>query len=206
MVTAQVGPEVARTRLKILRKIAVVQPGWSSICHETLPSQKAAGLRQRTKRSRGKISDPAPKDRPIANSPLPKRTHGRRPAQCTRRRPTRRNRPFPKIRLDTPTVGYILHMVTIVRTEEFAAWLRGLRDRRAISKVISQVNRMARGNMGDAKAVGEGVSETRIHYGPGYRLYFLVKTERIVLLYGGDKSTQQRDIATAKQLARGIPP
>ncbi|MCL2715404.1 MAG: type II toxin-antitoxin system RelE/ParE family toxin [Alphaproteobacteria bacterium] len=97
-------------------------------------------------------------------------------------------------------------MVTIVRTEEFAAWLRGLRDRRAISKVISQVNRMARGNMGDAKAVGEGVSETRIHYGPGYRLYFLVKTERIVLLYGGDKSTQQRDIATAKQLARGIPP
>lgn len=81
----------------------------------------------------------------------------------------------------------------------YREWLAKLRDNRARIKVIRQVDRMELGNFGDAKPVGEGVSETRIDYGPGYRIYHAkVGNKVIILLSGGDKSTQNRDIKTAK--------
>jgi putative addiction module killer protein len=83
--------------------------------------------------------------------------------------------------------------------------LRELRDARAVARIAVRIDRMALGNPGDVKAVGEGVSEMRIDHGPGYRLYFVRRgTEVIVLLCGGDKSTQDRDIAAAKALVREV--
>lgn len=96
-------------------------------------------------------------------------------------------------------------MSTIQQTEDFADWLRGLNDRRAAARVAARVDRLARGLMGDVQPVGEGVSELRIHYGPGYRVYFIQRGDvLIVLLCGGDKSTQSRDIVRAKALAAGL--
>ena len=93
----------------------------------------------------------------------------------------------------------------ILKTGEFSAWEAGLRDRRARAHVQARIRHMSLGNFGDAKSVGEGVMETRIHYGPGYRLYFKRRgNEIVVLLVGGDKSTQRKDIALAKQLAKDI--
>jgi putative addiction module killer protein len=83
--------------------------------------------------------------------------------------------------------------------------LKALRDTEAKARIAARVRRLAFGNPGDVKPVGEGVSELRIHYGPGYRVYFVQRgTTLIVLLCGGDKKSQQRDIETAKQLAKEV--
>lgn len=92
------------------------------------------------------------------------------------------------------------------QTPAFADWFSGLRDRKAQSKIAARIARIELGLMGDVKAVGDGVSEARIDFGPGYRLYFTRRGERlIILLVGGDKSTQRRDIAKAKEIAAQIP-
>lgn len=93
-------------------------------------------------------------------------------------------------------------MIEVVQSSVFADWLDSLRDPRAVAKVRARIDRMRFGNPGDVKPVGDGVSETRIDYGPGYRVYFIQRgTVLIVLLCGGDKSSQRRDIAQAKRLA-----
>jgi putative addiction module killer protein len=88
------------------------------------------------------------------------------------------------------------------RTDEFSVWLSGLRDIRAKAKILARIDRLALGNPGDVAPVGNGVSEMRIHYGPGYRVYFVQRgKEVVILLCGGDKSSQASDIAAAKKLA-----
>lgn len=92
------------------------------------------------------------------------------------------------------------------QTPLFANWFTGLRDRKAQSKIAGRIARIELGLMGDVKSLGDGVSEVRIDFGPGYRLYFTRRGEQlIILLVGGDKSSQQRDIAKAKELAASIP-
>jgi putative addiction module killer protein len=82
----------------------------------------------------------------------------------------------------------------------FDAWLRELRDANAVARVLARIGRIRRGNLGDCKPVGEGVSELRVDYGPGYRIYFGQKGQTLViLLCGGDKRTQERDIRLAQQ-------
>lgn len=94
-------------------------------------------------------------------------------------------------------------MIEIRKTEQFSEWFLALRDRLARARIQARIDRMELGNFGDAAPVGEGVSELRIHYGPGYRVYFMQKSrELVILLGGGDKSTQDRDIQTAPRLAR----
>jgi putative addiction module killer protein len=94
-------------------------------------------------------------------------------------------------------------MIEVRQTETFAAWFRNLRDPRARARIQVRIDRLSLGNPGDAKPVGDGVSELRIDYGPGYRVYFLRRGDTvIVLLAGGDKRTQARDIGTALRLAR----
>jgi putative addiction module killer protein len=89
------------------------------------------------------------------------------------------------------------------QTELFARWFAGLRDRRARRRIQARIDRLEIGNPGDVKPVGDGVSEMRIDYGPGYRVYFVQRGRTlIVLLAGGDKGTQERDIAAARNLAR----
>ena len=96
-------------------------------------------------------------------------------------------------------------MIEIRKTDIFAKWINGLKDIRARARVQARIERLAFGNPGDAKSVGEGVSELKINYGPGYRVYFKKKGRTvIVLLAGGDKSTQNRDIKTALRLARNL--
>jgi putative addiction module killer protein len=94
-------------------------------------------------------------------------------------------------------------MITIRQTQVFRSWLRELRDRRAAARIAIRIDRLALGNPGDIRAVGAGVSEMRIDYGPGYRVYFMYQGHALTLLLcGGDKSTQQADIARAQRLAR----
>ncbi len=96
-------------------------------------------------------------------------------------------------------------MLEIRKTEAFARWLDGLRDVRARARVQVRIERLAAGNPGDIRPVGGGVSELRIDYGPGYRVYFkYVGREIVILLAGGDKSTQSADIRTALRLARNL--
>lgn len=91
------------------------------------------------------------------------------------------------------------------KTEVYVKWLNGLRDIRARARVLVRVERLAAGNPGDAEPVGEGVSELRINYGPGYRVYYKQQgRELVILLAGGDKSSQSRDIKTALRLARNL--
>ena len=91
------------------------------------------------------------------------------------------------------------------RTPEFDAWLRGLRDVRGRAVIARRIDRLASGHKGDAKAVGDGVQELRIDHGPGYRVYFVRRGERvIVLLCGGDKGSQARDIERAQRLAQEV--
>ena len=98
-------------------------------------------------------------------------------------------------------------MPNVVRHPVFAEWLSRLRDERAVARIAVRINRLALGNPGDVRPVGEGVSEMRIDYGPGYRVYFVQRGEEfIVVLCGGDKSTQSRDIERSKEIARGLPP
>jgi putative addiction module killer protein len=96
-------------------------------------------------------------------------------------------------------------MLQIRKTETFAQWLDRLRDLRARARVQIRVERLAAGNAGDVEPVGEGVSELRIDYGPGYRVYFTKHgCEVVILLAGGDKRTQSADIKTALRLARNL--
>ena len=96
-------------------------------------------------------------------------------------------------------------MIEIRKTENFAKWLDGLRDIRARARILVRIERLAAGNPGDVKAVGEGVSELRINYGPGYRVYYKKQGQKvIILLPGGDKSTQSKDIKTALRLAKNL--
>ena len=89
------------------------------------------------------------------------------------------------------------------KTKLFATWLRNLRDLRAVARIQLRIDRLVLGNSGDIKALGEGVSELRVDCGPGYRIYCTQRGETlVVLLCGGDKSTQSADIARAKTLAR----
>jgi putative addiction module killer protein len=101
--------------------------------------------------------------------------------------------------------GYIYLIFEIRQTDAFADWIFHLRDERARAKVLVRVRRLELGNPGDVKPVGEGVSEMRIDYGPGYRVYFAQRGNTLViLLAGGDKSTQARDIQFALDLARNL--
>ena len=94
-------------------------------------------------------------------------------------------------------------MIEIRKTEIFVKWLDGLNDIRARARVLARIERLTTGNPGDVAAVGEGVSELRIDYGPGYRVYYKQFGESLViLLAGGDKRTQTKDIKTALRLAR----
>jgi len=96
-------------------------------------------------------------------------------------------------------------MIEIRKTEIFAKWLDGLHDIRARARILVRIERLAAGNPGDVKAMGEGVSELRIDYGPGYRVYYKKHGRKVViLLAGGDKSTQAKDIKTALRLARNL--
>lgn len=96
-------------------------------------------------------------------------------------------------------------MTEIRKTANFAKWLDGLSDIQARARVLIHIDRLFDGNPGDVKSVGEGVSEMRINYGPGYRVYYTQrKRELIILLAGGDKRSQTRDIKTALRLARNL--
>ena len=96
-------------------------------------------------------------------------------------------------------------MIEVRQTEVFSKWLGELRDRQARARIQTRIDRLQLGLAGDAKPVGEGVSELRIDYGPAYRVYFARRgRELVILLAGGDKSTQDRDIETALKLARDL--
>jgi putative addiction module killer protein len=96
-------------------------------------------------------------------------------------------------------------MIEVRQTATFSDWMAALRDHRARAKIAVRIDRLALGNAGDVGPVGEGVSELRIDYGPGYRVYFVKRGKTlIVLLCGGDKSTQTKDIKTAKMLAANV--
>jgi putative addiction module killer protein len=93
-------------------------------------------------------------------------------------------------------------MIEIIKSSDFDEWFRGLRDRRAVQRIAARIDRLAAGNPGDVKPIGEGLSEMRVDYGPGYRVYFMRRgAVIIVLLCGGEKSGQQRDIKRAKTIA-----
>ena len=93
-------------------------------------------------------------------------------------------------------------MYTILRSATFDRWLRRLRDRRAVARIVSRLLAVEDGHLGDVRPVGGGVSEMRIHHGPGYRIYYITRgTEVIVLLCGGDKNSQRRDIERARRMA-----
>lgn len=94
---------------------------------------------------------------------------------------------------------------TILRTDIFDKWLNNLRDRQAVLGILNRIARAEAGNFGDVKSVGDGVSEMRIFIGKGYRLYFHIRdNELLILLCGGDKSTQQKDIRKAKDLLKNF--
>lgn len=96
-------------------------------------------------------------------------------------------------------------MPTIKRLDVFSDWLDNLRDLKARAKIIARIDRLALGNPGDVAPVGNGVSELRIHYGPGYRVYFVQRgIEIVVLLCGGDKGSQQADIKFAHRLVHEL--
>lgn len=94
-------------------------------------------------------------------------------------------------------------MPELKQTATFRKWWTGLRDERAVAVIFARLDRLAYGHAGDVQPVGEGISELRIHYGPGYRVYFQRRGNTVVvLLCGGDKSTQAKDIKAAKRLAK----
>lgn len=94
-------------------------------------------------------------------------------------------------------------MFTLIASGKFEKWFGGLKDRRASARIRQRLARMEQGHVGDVKPVGEGVSEMRINYGPGYRVYFTRSGAIVILLLcGGDKGTQSRDIEEAKRIAR----
>ena len=96
-------------------------------------------------------------------------------------------------------------MVEVRQTEIFARWFDNLKDRKARARIQARIDRVEMGNFGDIASVGEGVSEFRIFYGPGYRVYFVQRNSVVViLLSGGDKSSQKRDIVKAKEISRQL--
>ena len=96
-------------------------------------------------------------------------------------------------------------MIEIRQTETYRRWFGGLRDHNAKAQINIRIRRVSVGNFGDVKAVGEGVRELRIDYGPGYRVYFVRRGEvMVILLCGGDKGTQARDIEAARRLAKTV--
>lgn len=96
-------------------------------------------------------------------------------------------------------------MIEIRQTDVFSKWLRSLRDIQARARIQARIDRLESGNPGDAKPVGNGVSEMRIHYGPGYRVYFIERgSELTVLLAGGDKDSQTADIERAIALSKEL--
>jgi putative addiction module killer protein len=96
-------------------------------------------------------------------------------------------------------------LIEIRQTDIFAAWFAGLRDRQARARITARIRRLSLGNPGDVRPVGHGVSEMRIDYGPGYRVYFVQRGEvLVILLCGGDKRTQNRDVARALAIVREL--
>ena len=96
-------------------------------------------------------------------------------------------------------------MHSIQTTEVFDTWFAGIKDKQASRRVQARIDRAEDGNLGDCEPIGEGVSEMRIHYGPSYRVYFVQRgIEIIILLAGGNKATQAKDIKTAIEIARKI--
>lgn len=109
-------------------------------------------------------------------------------------------------RLSKRILNYTIQpMTTILTTPQFDHWLSGLKDKMAVARIQARIDRAQEGNLGDCAPVGEGVSEMRIHHGPGYRVYFVRRgCEFVVLLAGGDKSSQARDIKAAQELAQEL--
>lgn len=102
-------------------------------------------------------------------------------------------------------VRYNTDVIEIRQTDVFAKWFDSLRDKQTRSRILVRIRRLSLGNAGDVRPVGEGVSELRIHSGPGYRVYFINHNGQvIILLAGGDKSSQSRDIRLAIELARNL--
>jgi putative addiction module killer protein len=96
-------------------------------------------------------------------------------------------------------------MVNVSKTSEYDHWINNLRDAQGRAKIKARIERLIDGNPGDVAPIGEGVSELRIHYGPGYRVYYMQRgVQLLILLAGENKATQQRDIAAALELARHI--
>jgi putative addiction module killer protein len=96
-------------------------------------------------------------------------------------------------------------MIEIRKTDIFAKWIDGLQDISARARILARIERLAIGNPGDVKPVGEGVSEMRIDYGPGYRVYYKkIRQKVVILLAGGDKKSQPKDIKTALRLSRNL--
>jgi putative addiction module killer protein len=96
-------------------------------------------------------------------------------------------------------------MIDVQQTDEFRRWLGGLRDRRAVARIDARIRRLALGNPGDTKSVATGIHELRIDHGPGYRVYYMrCGAALILLLAGGDKRSQQRDIRRAETIARDL--
>jgi putative addiction module killer protein len=100
------------------------------------------------------------------------------------------------------SVSYSRHAIEVVQTDEFVTWLKKLKDVRGKARIIRRLDRLAQGNRGDVRPIGKGLSELRLDVGPGYRVYFLQDGDTLILLLcGGDKSTQQKDIDKAHELA-----
>lgn len=96
-------------------------------------------------------------------------------------------------------------MPAVYETEFFSNWVSKLRDQRAKAKIASRIDRLANGNPGDVRPIGEGLSEMRVDHGPGYRVYYIGRgKDLVILLCGGDKSTQARDIEQAKEIAANL--
>ena len=93
-------------------------------------------------------------------------------------------------------------MIEVIESATFKRWIRGLRDRNAVARINARLRNVSLGNVGDAKPVGGGIFEMRVHHGPGYRLYFLREGTTVVVLCGGDKGSQQRDVERAGRLAK----
>jgi putative addiction module killer protein len=96
-------------------------------------------------------------------------------------------------------------MVEVRQTEAFLSWLHRLKDANVVARIVARIRRIEMGNPGDAKGVGQGIMEMRVDYGPGYRIYYVHRGAQIViLLCGGDKRTQQRDVKRAQRLAEAL--
>lgn len=102
-------------------------------------------------------------------------------------------------------IDYSLHMMKLEKTDEYQDWFAGLADKIVKARIEARIRRLGEGNAGDAGPVGEGVSELRLHFGSGWRVYYTERNgEIIILLAGGSKSTQKRDIKLALILARNL--